>query len=119
MALVGFCKKINSQVAKKIEKRNELFFIENHEVYYMEMCGIIIDQSHGFITIADYYGKTELLIKKISFDNIVGSFTFLIVPAVRQNKVVLVCKEVKRASAYEEIAFNFEVQALLQQNKHI
>lgn len=114
MAFIGFVKKLNSELIKKLVYINQEIVCEDEEIVYFEVCGIVLNHSIFEFEICDFYGTFK--VKKAAKLEIKqnGSFIFKIKPYFRDDKIELYCKDYRSVTIYEEMAFNLELKALLE-----
>lgn len=110
MVFVGYFTKLSTISAQNLIYDHKL---SKEEIPTFEMCGIVLSSSACTMKVCDFYGTIELYKKTNLEISGQGSFVFRVKPYHRNSNLVLYCKEYKKVSIYEEIAFNLEIKALI------
>lgn len=114
MVFVGFVKKINSELFKKIQMREDTYWLNGKEIYNCEICGVVLNTSGTTILICDFFGKIEIMKKPDLLVEDKGPYVFSLKLYSKKNKVYAFCKNLRKVSIYEEVAFNLEVKRLIE-----
>lgn len=113
MVFIGYLKKLNSELILNFKIYNQNVIHNGENVGVFEISGFVLSSSAHSATICDFYGIVEIHKKPELKMCEKSSFVFRVKPYVRNERIVLFCKDCIKVSIYEEIAFNLEVKALV------
>jgi len=117
MVFIGFKKKINTVKAKEIRqdtvKEETVFVLSGRHILNFELCGIILEAKPRYIKICDFHGFLELYKSSETTADGTGSHIFTVKPFAIDSKVAFFCKSIRKSTLYEEIAYNLEVESLI------
>lgn len=114
MVFIGFVKKLTSEMFKEIKLKNDSYWLNGQEVLYCDICGVVLDSSPGSVTLCDFYGKITFFKKLETLIEQKGVYVLTIKIYSKNGSVFGFCKNARKTTIYEEIAFNIEVRSLLQ-----
>lgn len=114
MVFVGFVKKITSEMFKQIKLKDDSYWLNRKEILCCELCGIVLDSSPGSITLCDFYGKITFFKKPDMPIDEKSLYVFTIKIYSKNGSVFGFCKNVRKTTIYEEIAFNVELHSLIE-----
>ena len=114
MAFIGFVRKFNTEIIRKLYINENVLSLDIDDVIYFEICGIILSFSDYEIEICDFYGILSISKKSNLQIKDKGTFIFKIKLYFYKDNLNLHCYGFKKSTIYEEMAFNLETKALLE-----
>ena len=112
MAFIGYIPRLNSKSIEKLTCLDGNVLFGNKEMHIFEVCGVILSFSNFSINICDFHGRIETHTQRKIECPEKGSYIFRLKPYIKNGNVQLFCKNYRKVSLYEEIAFNIEVSEL-------